>query len=64
MFKAMKQAAAFIKAFKIPLADLQDIMLKAKESSYEKEAAAYIQSHPQMVDQWLRGAVSVAGATQ
>jgi glycine betaine/proline transport system substrate-binding protein len=51
MFKAMKQAAAFIKTFKIPLADLQDITLKAKESSYEKEAAAYIQSHPQMVGQ-------------
>ncbi len=57
--KDFPKAAAFIKEFKIPLADLQAIMLKAKDSSYEKEAAAYIASHPQMVDQWLHKAVTV-----
>ncbi len=62
--KDFPKAAAFIKAFKIPLADLQEIMLKAKESSYEKEAAAYIQSHPKLVEQWLSGAGSVASASQ
>lgn len=58
--KDFPKAAAFIKSFKIPLADLQTIMLKAKESSYEKEAAAYIKSHPQMVDEWLHNANAVA----
>jgi glycine betaine/proline transport system substrate-binding protein len=47
------KAAAFLKNFKIPLADLEGIMLRAKDSSYEKEAAAYIKSHPEMVDKWL-----------
>ena len=48
------KAASFIKNFKIPLADLEGIMLKAKDSSYEKEAAAYIKAHPEMVEKWLR----------
>ena len=50
------KAAAFIKNFKIPLADLEGIMLKAKDSSNEIEAAAYIKSHPEMVDKWLKDA--------
>jgi glycine betaine/proline transport system substrate-binding protein len=60
--KDFPKAAAFIKNFKIPLADLQGIMLKAKETSFEKEAAAYIQSHPQLVDQWLQEATVVGAA--
>ncbi|MBT0964157.1 glycine betaine ABC transporter substrate-binding protein [Denitromonas iodatirespirans] len=56
--KDFPKAAAFIKSFKIPLADLQDIMLKAKDSSYEKEAAAYIESHPEMVEKWLKDTAS------
>lgn len=51
------KAAAFIKNFKIPLADLEGIMLKAKDSSNEIEAAAYIKSHPEMVDKWLKDAM-------
>jgi glycine betaine/proline transport system substrate-binding protein len=54
--KDFPKAAAFIKNFKIPLADLEGIMLKAKDSTYEKEAAAYIKSHPEMVDKWLKDA--------
>ncbi|NMF87306.1 glycine/betaine ABC transporter substrate-binding protein [Aromatoleum petrolei] len=50
------KAAAFIKNFKIPLSDLEGIMAKAKESSYEKEATAYIASHPEMVAAWLKDA--------
>lgn len=50
------KAAAFIKNFKIPLADLEGIMAKAKDSSYEKEAAAYIASHPELVASWLKDA--------
>lgn len=63
--KDFPKAASFIKNFKIPLADLQAVMLKAKESSFEKEAAAYIDSHPQMVEQWLREAgPAVAGTAK
>lgn len=51
------KAAAFIKNFKIPLSDLETIMAKAKDSSYEKEAAAYIASHPEMVASWLKEAL-------
>ncbi|MCC4118070.1 glycine betaine ABC transporter substrate-binding protein [Aromatoleum toluclasticum] len=50
------KAAAFIKNFKIPLSDLEGIMAKAKDSSYEKEAAAYIASHPELVASWLKDA--------
>ncbi len=48
-----QKAAAFIKEFKIPIADLEGIMMKAKDSSYEKEATAFIKSHPEMVEKWL-----------
>ncbi|MEO8408309.1 MAG: glycine betaine ABC transporter substrate-binding protein [Oxalobacteraceae bacterium] len=51
------KAAAFIKNFKIPLADLEGIMLKAKDTSNEIEAAAYIKSHPEMVNKWLKDAI-------
>lgn len=57
--KDFPKATAFIKNFKIPLADLEAIMLKAKDTSFDKEAAAYIQSHPQMVDQWLHEAMAI-----
>ncbi len=53
------KAAAFIKNFKIPLAELEAIMLKAKDTSYEKEAAAYIKAHPDTVDQWLKPAMAM-----
>lgn len=49
-----KKAAAFLKNFKIPLADLEGIMFRAKDSSYEKEATAYIKSHPDLVEKWLK----------
>ena len=50
------KAAAFIKNFKIPLADLESVMLKAKDSSYDKEAAAYLAANPAKVSQWLANA--------
>jgi glycine betaine/proline transport system substrate-binding protein len=50
------KAAAFIKNFKISIADLESLMLKAKDSSYEKEAAAFIKTHPNMVEKWLKDA--------
>jgi glycine betaine/proline transport system substrate-binding protein len=48
------KAAAFVRNFKIPLAHLEGIMLRAKDGSYETEAAAYIKAHPEMVEQWLK----------
>ncbi len=48
------KAAAFISNFKIPLADLEGIMLRAKDTSYDKEAAAYIKAHPEMLEKWLK----------
>lgn len=54
--KDFPKAAAFLKNFKIPLADLEGIMLRAKDSSYEKEAAAYIKNNPEMVEKWLKDA--------
>lgn len=53
--KDFPKAAAFLKNFKIPIADLEGIMFKASASSYEKEAAAYIAANPSIVDQWLKG---------
>ncbi|MBI3899404.1 MAG: glycine betaine ABC transporter substrate-binding protein [Gammaproteobacteria bacterium] len=51
------KAATFIKNFKIPIADLEAIMLKASNSkNYKKEAAAYIKANPKMVEKWLAGA--------
>lgn len=55
--KDFPKAAAFIKNFKIPLADLEGIMFRANDSSYEKEAAAYIKANPEMVDKWLKDAM-------
>jgi len=51
------KVAAFVKNFKIPLADLEGVMLKAKSSSYDKEAAAYIASHQPLVNKWLSAAL-------
>ena len=50
-------AAAFIRNLKISLADLESVMLKARDSNAAKEAAAYIASHGEQVDRW----VAVAG---
>lgn len=51
------KAAAFIRNFRISLSDLEGIMAKAKDSSYEKEAAAYIASNPDRVASWLKDAL-------
>lgn len=47
------KAAAFIRNYKLPLADLEATMLKARDSSAAKEAAAYVASHGALVDRWL-----------
>ncbi len=52
--KDFPRAAAFLKDFKIPLPDLQAIMMAAQKSSFKEATADYIKTHPQMVAQWLR----------
>lgn len=51
------KAAAFVRNMKLPLADLEAVMLKARDSSAAKEAATYIATHGEVVDRWLAGSV-------
>lgn len=51
--KDFPKAAGFIRNFKINIADLESIMSKAKDSSYDKEAAAFIKANPDTVNKWL-----------
>lgn len=54
--KDFPKAAGFVKDFKISIADLEGIMSKAKDSSYDKEAAAFIKANPDTVNKWLANA--------
>jgi glycine betaine/proline transport system substrate-binding protein len=54
--KDFPKAAGFIKDFKISIADLEGIMSKAKDSSYDKEATAYINANSETVNKWLANA--------
>lgn len=50
------KAAAFIRNLKISLPDLEGVMLKAKDTSPAKEAAAFIAGHGELVDRWIASA--------
>jgi glycine betaine/proline transport system substrate-binding protein len=52
---AFPKAAAFVRNMKLPLADLEAVMLKARDSSAAKEAAAFVGAHGDVVDHWLSG---------
>lgn len=54
--KDFPKAAAFIKNYKISISDLEGVMSRAKDSSYEKEAAAFIKANPEVVNKWLANA--------
>jgi glycine betaine/proline transport system substrate-binding protein len=54
---AFPKAAAFVRNMKLPLADLEAVMFKARDSSAAKEAAAYVATHREVVERWLVGAV-------
>lgn len=51
------KAAAFVRNMKMPLPDLETMMLKARSSSPATEASAYIASHGDTVNRWLAGAL-------
>lgn len=54
---AFPKAAAFVRNMKLPLADLEAVMFKARESSAAKEAAAYVSTHGEVVERWLANAL-------
>lgn len=47
------RAAAFIENYKLSLEDLQGIMFKATESSYEEAVDEYLKANPEMIEQWI-----------
>lgn len=47
------KAAAFVRNMKVPLSDLEAVMLKARDTSAAKEAAAYVASHGDVVNRWI-----------
>lgn len=49
------KAAAFVRNMKVPLSDLESVMLKARDSSAAKEAAAYVAARGDVVNRWLAG---------
>jgi len=51
------KAATFIRNMKLPLADLEAVMFKARDSSAAAEAAKYVAAHGEVVNRWLAGAV-------
>lgn len=51
------KAAAFVRNLKLPLADLEGVMLKARDSNAAKEAAAYVATRGDVVERWLTGVV-------
>lgn len=51
------KAAAFVRNMKMPLPDLETMMLKARSSSPAAEASAYIASHGDTVNRWLAGSL-------
>jgi len=52
---AYPKAAAFVRNMKVPLPDLEAVMLKARDTSAAKEAAAYVAAHGDVVQHWLGG---------
>jgi glycine betaine/proline transport system substrate-binding protein len=50
------KAARFLKSFKFTVPELEALMLRSKDSSYQAEAAAYVKTHPQLVEQWVAAA--------
>jgi glycine betaine/proline transport system substrate-binding protein len=54
---AFPKAAAFVRNMKLPLADLEAVMLKARDSSAAKEAGVFVNSRGDVVDRWLAGAL-------
>jgi glycine betaine/proline transport system substrate-binding protein len=51
------QAAAFLFNYKLDLAELETIMLEATKTSSEEAAAAYLEAHPELIDEWVKPAL-------
>lgn len=55
LYQEHPDVVAFLSRMDLPLEDLQTIMVKASDSSYEKAAEEYIKDHPQRVNYWVTG---------
>lgn len=49
------KVAKFLENFKIPTEDLQAISLRTGDSPHDEAIVNYIESHPELVNQWLQG---------
>jgi glycine betaine/proline transport system substrate-binding protein len=47
---AFPKAAAFVRNMKLPLSELEAVLLKARDSSAAKEAAVFVNTHGEVVD--------------
>jgi glycine betaine/proline transport system substrate-binding protein len=45
----------FFVRYNIPIDDLEQLMLEARNSSYEEAADAYIQNNPKRIHYWMTG---------
>jgi glycine betaine/proline transport system substrate-binding protein len=52
------EVTEFLSRLFIPLAELEAIMAKANDSSYEKAVEDYVKAHPKTVDYWVTGKIS------
>ncbi len=53
--KADPKVAAFVSRINIPLGELEKLMYRAEQTSYEKAAAQFIKTHPKLVNYWITG---------
>ncbi|WP_119461804.1 glycine betaine ABC transporter substrate-binding protein [Rhodospirillaceae bacterium SYSU D60014] len=51
------EAAAFLARMYIPLEELETVMFKAQETSYEEAVAEYIETHEERVNYWVTGEI-------
>lgn len=51
------RAAEFLFNYKLDLNELEGIMLEATKSSSEEAATAYLEAHPELVDEWVKTAM-------
>ncbi len=49
------EVVAFLCRMYLPLEDLESMMVKANDTSYEQAAKDYIESHPKRVNYWVTG---------
>lgn len=51
------EAAAFLARMYLPLDELEEVMFKAQQTSYEEAVAEYIKTHEERVNYWVTGEI-------